>query len=151
MGSVLARPDLVEIYVKLAIEYDVPILFLQTVDEELAKEYPALAEHAQTLLPMLRAHNLPLLDQMAQFYGDEPGKTRREAYLETLRNLKPGVSQLIIHCGYDDAELRAITSSAARRDEDRRVFSDPEVIRLIKEQGIQVIGWKQFREMKKVR
>ena len=67
---------------------------------------------------------------MAQLYGEEPDRSRRDAYLETLRNLRPGVSQLIIHCGYDDAELNAITSSAPRRDEDRRVFSDPEVERL---------------------
>jgi predicted glycoside hydrolase/deacetylase ChbG (UPF0249 family) len=149
MGSVLARPDLVEIYVRLGVEYDLPVLFLQAVDQELANEYPALAARAEKLLHVLREHNLPLLDQMAQLYGEEPNRTRREAYLETLRNLKPGVSQLIVHCGYDDAELNAITSSAPRRDEDRRVFSDPEVIRFIKEQGIQVIGWKQFREMSK--
>ncbi len=103
-------------------------LFLRTVDEEMAKEYPALAEQAQKLLPLFREHKLPLLDQMAQIYGEQPGMTRREAYLETLRKLRPGVSQLIIHCGYDDAELRAITGSAPQRDEDRRVFSDPEVM-----------------------
>ena len=117
----------------------------------MAKEYPALAERASTLLPLLRERNLPLLDHMAQIYGDERNQPRREAYLETLRNLKPGVSQLIIHCGFDDAELRAITGSAPRRDEDRRVFSDPAVMRLLKEQGIQVIGWKQFREMTKAK
>jgi predicted glycoside hydrolase/deacetylase ChbG (UPF0249 family) len=147
MGSIIARPDLVGVYVKLAIEYDVPILFLRTVDENMAKEYPALAEQAQKLLPLFREHKLPLLDQMAQLYGEQPGMTRREAYLETLRKLRPGVSQLIIHCGYDDAELRAITSSAPQRDEDRRVFSDPEVMSLIKELGIQVIGWRQLRAM----
>jgi hypothetical protein len=151
MGSVLAKPEFVEIYVKLAIEYDVPILMLNKVDEATAKDYPALAERAQGLLSVLHEHNLPLLDQLAQIYGDEQNKPRREAYLETLRNLSPGVSQLIIHCGYDDAELRAITNSAPRRDEDRRVFSDPEVIRLIKEQGIQVISWKQFRALQKTK
>ncbi|MHB8973857.1 MAG: polysaccharide deacetylase family protein [Pirellulaceae bacterium] len=149
MGSILARPDLVGIYVKLALEYDVPILFLGTVDTEMAKEYPALAAQGQKLLPLLREHRFPLLDQMTQLYGEQPGLTRPQAYLETLRRLQPGVSQLIIHCGYDDAELRAITGSAPQRDEDRRVFSDPAVINLIKEQGIQVIGWKQFREMQK--
>jgi predicted glycoside hydrolase/deacetylase ChbG (UPF0249 family) len=147
MGAVLSRPDLLALYVKLGIEYDVPILFLRNVDGRIAQAYPALAKSGREALKLLGQHKMPLLDHMAQFYGDQPGKTRKEAYLEVLRNLKPGVSQLIIHCGYDDAELRAITSSAGRRDEDRRIFSDPEVIAFIREQGIRVITWKQFREM----
>jgi len=151
MGAVLARPDLVEVYVKLGLEYDLPILFLNAVDEELAKEYPALAERANALLDGLRARNLPLLDQLAQIYGDDRNLSRRDAYLETLRNLKPGVSQLIVHCGYDDAELRAITSSAPRRDEDRRVFSDPAVKELLEQQRIQVVGWKQLRDMRQAK
>jgi predicted glycoside hydrolase/deacetylase ChbG (UPF0249 family) len=147
MGSVLARPDLVKIYVQLGLEYDVPILFLGKFNEELAKEWPALVEAGKQLLPKLRERRLPVLDQLAQFYGEQPGMTRREAYMQTLRQLPPGVSQLIIHCGYEDAELKAITGSAPQRDEDRRVFSDPEVIQLVKDLGIQVISWKQFRDM----
>ncbi len=124
MGAVLARPDLVEVYVKLGLEYDLPVLFLKSLSAEVAAEYPALAQASEQLVPLLREHRLPLLDQMAQFYGQQPGKTRREAYLDALRDLPPGVSQLILHCAYDDDELRAITGSSPQRDEDRRVFSD---------------------------
>ncbi len=147
MGSVLGRPDLAMIYVKLGMEYDIPMLFLRTMDKKVVEEYPALALAAQAVLKLLDDRHLPVLDQMAQFYGEQPGKTRREAYLEALRDLKPGVSQLIIHCGYDNAELQGITNSSRQRDEDRRIFSDPEVAKLIEQQGIKVISWKQFREM----
>ena len=149
MGSVVSRPDLLEIYVQLGIDYDVPVLFVRNLDQSLAAAHPALAETGQAMLKRLKEHDLPLLDRLAQFYGDQAGKTRRQTYLDTLRNLQPGYSQLIIHCGYDDPELRAITSSAAHRDEDRRVFSDPEVIKFIRQQGIEVISWKQVREMQK--
>lgn len=148
MGSVVSRPDLLEIYVRLGIEYDLPVLFLRGLSERLATEYPALAETGAAMLKRLHEQRLPVLDQMAQFYSPPPGKTRKQAYLECLRDLPAGVSQLIVHCGYDDPELRAITNSAPARDEDRRVFSDPEVIQLIKQQGITVITWKQFREMR---
>lgn len=146
MGAIVSRPDLVELYVKLALEYDLPILALREIDAELAKEYPALAQRQEELLAAFKQRGLPVLDHMAQFYGGDTHEERKENYLKCLRTLPPGTSQLIIHCGYDDAELRAVTNSASRRDGDRRVFTDPDVIDEIDKLGIEVITWKQFRE-----
>ncbi len=147
MGALIARPDLLSVYVQLGIEYDLPILFIRKTDAAIARQYPALAERGNEMRELLTDREMPLLDHLGQFYGGDTHQARREAYTQFLRELKPGVSQLIIHCGYDDAELRAITSSASRRDGDRRIFSDPDVSALVKELGIEVITWKQFREL----
>ncbi|MFV1966542.1 MAG: polysaccharide deacetylase family protein [Pirellulaceae bacterium] len=147
MGAVLSRPDLVEIYVSLGIDYDLPVLFLRKMGEEVSREYPALAEKGSALVRRLDEARLPILDSVAQHYGGKSHAERKANYLRTLRDLPPGVSQLIIHCGYDNEELRGITSSAARRDGDRLIFTDPEVIAEIQRQRIKVITWKQFRQM----
>jgi len=59
MGAIISRPDLVELYVELALEYDLPILSLRTVDPEMAKEYPALAERQQMMLTHRVKGNIP--------------------------------------------------------------------------------------------
>lgn len=147
MGALVSRPDLLEVYVNLGIEYDLPVLFLKDVTPQIAREYPALAEKADDLSRVLQRHNLPVLDSLAQFYGGDSQEERKESYLKALRELPPGVSEIIIHCGIDNAELRAITNSSANRDGDRRIFTDPEVIAEIKRLGIEVITWKEFRKM----
>lgn len=147
MGALVSRPDLVEVYVSLGVEYDLPVLFLRDVGERTAKLYPALAEAGPRLLSALDERKFPVLDGLAQFYGGETHEERRESYIETIRSLPPGVSQLIIHCGYLDDELRAVTHSAERRDGDRRIFTDPEIERILAEEGIQLLNWRQFREM----
>ncbi len=147
MGALVSRPDLVDVYVRMGLEFDLPVLFLRQIDERVAKEYPALAERSGELSRMLADKRLPLLDSLSQFYGGDTHEMRRENYLEVLRELKPGVSELIIHCGVDNDELKAITNSHANRDGDRRIFTDPEVMAEIKRLGIEVISWKQLREM----
>ncbi len=147
MGAVAARADLVAIYVKLGLEYNLPPLFPRDATGELAREHPALAEKATALVARLESRGFPVLDRLAQFYGGETHAERKENYLNLLRNLQPGVTQLIVHCGYDNEELRAITNSAGRRDSDRRVFTEPEVAAEVKRLGIEVIDWRQFREL----
>ena len=147
MGALFSRPDLLEVYVNLGLEYDLPILFIRDTKGEVAREYPAMVQRGGEFLKLLDERKLPVLDQLAQFYGGDTHEERRENYIKLLRTLKPGVTELIIHCGYDNQELRAITNSASRRDGDRRIFSDPDVAALIRELNIEVISWRQFRSM----
>ena len=148
MGALLSRPDLLEVYVQLGIEYDLPVLFMRDPDNRLSREYPGLAERGGAMLQLLDEHRFPVLDNIGQFYGGETHVARREAYVNFFRSLKPGVSEIIIHCGYDNEELRNITSSSSRRDGDRRIFLDPDIRRLLAELEVEVIDWRKFRQIR---
>ncbi len=147
MGAVVSRPDLVEVYVELGLKYDLPMLFLRKIEGPLVQRIPSLRDRAKTLLKALDARGFPVLDNLVQFYGGDTHEQRIENYRKALQSLPPGVSQLIIHCGVLDDELRAVTGSAANRDGDRRIYTDPDIAAEIKRLGIQVISWKQFRAM----
>lgn len=147
MGALVARPDLLEVYVELAEQYDLPILLMRGLGEEARQQYPALAAKHGELVKRLQRRSLPMVDHLLQFYDGDSHDERRARYLNALRTLPPGVTELIIHCGYDDEELRAITSSASRRDGDRRIFTEQDVRDLLKDTGVELISWKQLRGM----
>lgn len=149
MGALVCRTDIIEVYARVGIEAGLPILFLD--NEETRKEYEAFREAGATLAAALRKNGLPVLDGLAQFYGGETHQEREESYYRALRELKPGVTQLIIHCGVANEELRAITDSWERRDGDRLIFIDPKTVEEIKKHNIELITWKQFHAMQKSR
>ncbi len=147
MGALVSRADLLEVYVKLGIENNLPVLFMRKLDGGVGLAYPVLAAKHETLLPQLDAKKLPTIDRLLQFYDGDSHEQRRARYVDALRSLQPGVTELIIHCGVDNEELRAITNSSSRRDGDRRIFTEPEIRDLIRDLKIEVISWKQLREL----
>jgi len=152
MGSVFSRYDLAKVYVELGIEYDLPVLFIKDFEKKnpnVLGEVFNLEGRGRELEDMLKQHKLPILDDVVFFYEEERPLMRKQLYLKALRKLKPGVTQIIIHCGYDEPELNFLTATASRRDLDRQIFQDPEILKEIILQDIKIITWKQFHEMTK--
>jgi chitin disaccharide deacetylase len=69
---------------------------------------------------------------------------RKQAYKNLLRNLKPGVTMLIVHLGMNDPELKATTNSWEERYGDFLSFTDPEIEALIKELGVKLTTWREM-------
>jgi chitin disaccharide deacetylase len=144
MGAVFARPDLVEVYVKLGLEYDLPILWVRSVGDEERTEYPTLAAALEKVVAALDERRLPVLDKIVQIYSGDDLAQREKKYLEAIERIPPGVTQLIIHSAVEGPELQAITTSHARRDQDRELFSRPEIRQWILDQGIELTSWKEL-------
>jgi predicted glycoside hydrolase/deacetylase ChbG (UPF0249 family) len=148
MGSSLCREDILQIYVNLGIEYDLPIMFFKPYDlPRIRVGYPAVYKNGKKVLESLQRNKLPVLDMVYQFYVGGAYEKRKKMYLDTIKELKPGVTEIIIHCGIQNPELSGITGSVDLRNSDRLVFMDPSVIKEIEEMGVEVITWKKFREL----
>lgn len=146
MGAVVSTSEMLEIYVRLGLEYNLPVMIMRHPEPELAPDYPDLFSKNLQYIQLLQAQSLPVIDYLFQYYDGKTHEQRLQRYLETFQNLKPGVSQMIIHCGIDDAELQAITGSHFVRGNDTRIFSDADVRRQIEGMGIELISWTQLRE-----
>lgn len=144
MGAVVSRPDLVDVYVNLGIEFKIPVFFIR--DLSAVTSIPGLKARGEECIRRLEAAGLPVLDTMTQYYVNDDFAKQKERYLKAIADTGPGVHYLIIHCGRDDDELRAITSSWRIRDNDRRIFIDPEMIEAVRKTGVEIVTWKQVRE-----
>ncbi|MBX3420746.1 MAG: polysaccharide deacetylase family protein [Pirellulaceae bacterium] len=146
MGAVMARPDIVQVYVKLGIEYDLPFLWKRQANALEKTAYPHLAAALDEVVTQLDQRKLPVLDHLLQFYGGDDLAKREQTYKDAIEKLSPGISQLIIHSSVDGEELQAITTSHLRRHQDFELFSSPAMMKFIQDQGIELTSWKQLTQ-----
>ena len=75
-----------------------------------------------------------------------------EFYSEVIKNLKPGVTELVIHLAYDDEEMRAIALDhpdwgAAWRRRDFDFFTSEAFRRLLKEHNVELVTWREIGKL----
>ena len=145
MGTVYASPEFFKVYCKVAREFGIPPMIISPeaeIVQQRLKNDPAMSLLFE-MFEMLESE-FPMLDELATGVVSVELERRREEYKEVIRNLKPGVTQIIVHLGLDNPEMHTITSSWLARYNDFQIFTDPEMKQFIEEQGVKLIGWRDF-------
>jgi hypothetical protein len=75
-----------------------------------------------------------------------------EYYLGVIRSLKPGLTQMIVHLGKDEAELQAITEGhpaygSAWRQRDFEIVTGAEFRKALEENHMILVGWKEIKKL----
>ena len=141
MGSVLANPELVKIYLRLSEEYNLPILFPKAYIGWLPPEMSKVLESKGFLLD-----NLFMLEpSMIAGRWIDP-------YKKAIEGLKPGLNQIIVHIGYDNDELKTICKGhddygSAWRQKDLDLILSSEFKDLLKKNNVILIRWGQIRDL----
>lgn len=138
MGSVLAKPELVQIYMKLGKEYGIPVfaprmmLFAmpEEIRDQVKKEYV-------------------LVDNIFMLNVDGPEASWKEEYGKMIENVGPGLNVLIVHLAYDNAEMQAVTVNhpafgATWREQDLNYVQSQAFSDALKEKDIHLVTWKQI-------
>ena len=74
----------------------------------------------------------------------------KDFWINIIKNLKPGVTELFIHATVYTDESRAITGSAKKRGEEYDCFvNDPDIKELLVAEGIILIGYRPLQELQR--
>ena len=135
MGALFNTPGLFATYVKVARSYRLPFLAF------IGAPSPAGQSVLQPgdIFPdtVIVADNVPK-ERWNQFY------------LDAVKNLKPGLSEILFHLGYDDAELRAVTVNhdaygSAWRQRDIDLVSSAEWKQALKDNKVVLVTWREIQ------
>jgi chitin disaccharide deacetylase len=139
MGTLFSRPDLFAVYVRVAHEYKLP--FLAFIAPDTPKELSSVLSSKDVLL------NSVLIADPSVHPGDW-----KAFYANAIQNLKPGITEIIVHLGYDNAELQAVMVDhadygAAWRQRDYDVITSPEFKKAIEDNHVILIHWKDLKKL----
>jgi predicted glycoside hydrolase/deacetylase ChbG (UPF0249 family) len=139
MGVLFSTPELFAVYVKVAHEYKLPFLAVR-IPNAPSQLLSVLSEKDVILDSVVIANTTVLANEWQDFY------------LKAVKNLQPGLTEMIVHLGHDDAELRAVTLDhpdygAAWRQRDYDLVTSPEFKKALEENHVILVKWKDLKKL----
>jgi hypothetical protein len=161
MGTLFASPAFTQRYIKLAIEYHIPIMFPGGHNTLIAYQLKALkVDMDQTRQggKMLWAAGLPVIDDLHNdSYGwslpkgvalndENLRKYKTQYYINALKQIKPGITYVIMHCTATTEVFSKISDSGPTRRGDWLAMTSPELKAFIQKEGIIVTTFRELME-----
>lgn len=132
MGT-LFRPEFIDRYVKVGIEKQIPILMVPRAGEQAKKTWEG---------------GLPVLDHVHSDSYNWKTTDKDEKvglYVDAIRNLKPGITYMIIHCTVPNDVIGIINGNRDFLYGDYFAMVDPRTKKAIEEEGIILTNWKDLK------
>ncbi|HEY5509684.1 MAG TPA: polysaccharide deacetylase family protein [Prolixibacteraceae bacterium] len=141
MGTFQEDSDFLKVYVQLAQEFFLPLRMASQATMEVRNQ-PNLREE-------LAKKGLVFTD----YFISPDSKEYKEVkpyWINIIKNLKPGVTELFIHASKRSEDVRLISSTAEKRAQEAECFTiDPDIKQLIKDQGVILIGYRPLLELQR--
>jgi chitin disaccharide deacetylase len=141
MGVLFSTPDLFAVYVRVAHEYGLPFLAVRVPGS------------SRQLLALLSERDV-VLDSIVMANPAVHSGEWKDFYINAVKNLKPGLTEMIVHLGHDDAELQAVTLDhpdygSAWRQRDFDFVTSPDFKRVLKENHVILVKWNDVKKLLK--
>ena len=136
MAALYSSPEFYRMYVRVARSYKLPFTFHGTQTPEIRANF---TENDIVPSAVIMAEQAGSREQWMRFY------------LDAIRNLKPGLSEILVHLGYDDSELRAVTAGydvfeAKWRQRDYDVVTSAEFRQALKDNNVVLVTWRDVQK-----
>jgi len=138
LTAITLRPEFFDVYMELAVEFQLPVRLPSTISEEEAGfPFRRLAAEEGILFPDHFDHDW------------RPGS--RDRVYRSIMSLQPGVTEVHVQPAIDTPEVRALTTSADAWVDDHALMTDDATLTaLLEECGATLIGYRALKDAMRV-
>ena len=145
MGTMQLAENFFKAYIQLAGEFNLP---MRMASQETMEKFGAGSMRQELAEQGFVFPDYYIYDELRT--GNYGQANTKEFWIDIIKNLKPGVTELFIHATVYTDESRAITGSARKRAEEYECFvNDADIKKLLEEEGIILIGFRPLLELQR--
>ena len=146
MGTCFA-PLYLDRYVKVGIEKQIPILMFGGHMQHIGAEAGAMKPMVYLIANRVWNAGLPVIDDLVtQPTSADSYEGRKEQLIKLLGEMKPGITEIIVHCTVQTEVFSHISGSGPAREAELRLMTDPDVKKFIENEGIILTTWRELKE-----
>jgi predicted glycoside hydrolase/deacetylase ChbG (UPF0249 family) len=142
MGALFSSPELFAVFAKVAHDYHLPFF---------APRFPG--EQGAKFLSLLSDKDF-IVDSVVIASPSVSSGGWKDFYVNAVKGMKPGLNEMIVHLGHDDAELQAVMVDhpdygAAWRQRDYDFVTSADFQKALQENKMILIKWKDLQRLLK--
>ena len=148
MGTLFDSDEFFERLVKVSLEMDLPMIMSRSYWPREAK-ISDRTKRRRSAIPRIWNAGLPVLDYIHTASYAWKTRDKKDLYIRDIRNLPPGITEMIIHCTKPNEVIDVITNSRELLYGDYFAMIDPDVKKAIQDEKIILTTWKELHERRK--
>ena len=138
-GALFFSPEIFKVYLEVAEKNNLPAFVPKELSPHFDKNFP-------------KPKNLVIVEKLYMADKSIEFKNWENYYHSIIKELKPGLNEIIVHLGTDNEELKDITSNRVAfgskwRNLDYEIISSAKFRSLLKENDIKLVNWTHIKNI----
>jgi YdjC-like protein len=144
LGTLVTRPDFMEVYLRIARQEWIPAMIVEVTPEQIERFRAQGFPLPDDVIALLEDYPLPKVDDLKFVAPAESFEAKKQAFLKLLAELSPGLTQIAFPAAIESPALSRIMPDAQQSVWNTELFSDPEIRQALGAAGIVLTDWREI-------
>jgi predicted glycoside hydrolase/deacetylase ChbG (UPF0249 family) len=146
LGTLVTRPDLMEIYLRVARRNWIPAVVVELTPEQVERFAEAGFPMPDDVVQMMADYPLPKVDDLRFVPPGDSYEAKKKAFISLLRNLPAGITQIGFSPAVESEALKQIAPDWQQRVWETQLMSDKDVRQMLQSEDYILTDWREMMD-----
>lgn len=146
LGSLFTRPDLIEVYLRVARQHWIPAMVVEVTPAQLDRFQRQGFPLPEDLVDLLRDYPLPKVDDLQLMPFADNYDEKKAAFVRLVQASPAGLTQVAFHPAIETDAVKRIVPTWQQRVWELQLMQDPEVRALLASDQVILTDWREIMD-----